>query len=78
MGAVRVSRKELDSQEAVERLDRGDRVIVELEALGRTRDVVLRKSAGEYRCDTGVKLFTYEEREDMRRCIERPRLTERT
>lgn len=73
---VRVSRKEFSSEEVLERLDDGQRVIVTVDVFGVGKEVVLRKSDDEYVCDTGFKLLTYEARDEMRRCIERLRLTE--
>lgn len=75
-GVERVSRKELRSDEVVERLEAGQRVIVEVELFGSTKDVVLRKADGSYQCDTGLKLFSYDDPEAMKRCIERLRLAE--
>lgn len=72
---VRISRKELSSDDVLEKLDEGQRVIVTVEVLGVTKDVILRKTDGEYVCDTGFKMMSYTDREDMKRCIERLRLT---
>ena len=72
---VRISRKEFSSEDVLDRLDDGQRVIVAVEKLGISMEVVLRKTDEEYVCDTGVKLMTYDEREGMKRCIERLRLT---
>lgn len=72
---VRMSRKEFSSEDVLDRLDDGQRVIVTVEKLGISMEVVLRKIDEEYVCDTGVKLMTYDEREGMKRCIERLRLT---
>ena len=44
--------------------------------MGVTKDVSLRKSDDTYVCDTGFKLLSYEERGEMKRCIERLRLTD--
>ena len=71
---LRVARKEFSSEEIVDRLDEGQRVIVTVEALGIEREVTLRKTEGEYVCDTGLKLLTYETRDGMKQCIERLRL----
>ena len=72
---VRISRKEFSSEDVLDRLDDGQRVIVTVEKLGISMEVVLRRIGEEYVCDTGVKLMTYDEREGMKRCIERLRLT---
>jgi len=73
---VRISRKEFTSEEVLEHLDDGRRVIVTIGKMGVEKEVSLRKSNDEYVCDTGFKLMTYEEREEMKECIERLRLTE--
>lgn len=75
--SVRMSRKEFRSDEVLDRLDAGQRVIVTVEALGVSVDVALRKNEDQYVCDTGMKLMTYENRDGMQRCIERLRLTKR-
>ena len=72
---VRVSRKEHSSEEVLDHLDDGRRVIVTMGKLGLEKEVTLRKSDGEYVCDTGFKLLTYDDREGMKNCIERLRLT---
>ena len=71
---VRISRKELSSDDVIDRLDEGQRVIVVLEVFGVEREVTLRKSGSEYVCDTGFKLLTYDDQDGMKRCIERLRL----
>ena len=73
---LRMSRKEFSSTEVLDRLDEGQRVIVSVELFGSGTEVVLRKQGETYICDTGLKLLRYEERTEMRRCIERLRLTD--
>lgn len=75
---VRIDRKEDSSDNILELLDSGKRVVVTVEALGIQREVTLRKNDGEYVCDTGFKLMTYDDRGGMKRCIERLRLVEPT
>ena len=41
---------------------------------GVTKEVVLRKTGEKYICDTGVKLLTYDRRDEMKECIERLQL----
>ncbi|GAB6880376.1 hypothetical protein JCM17823_26500 [Halorubrum gandharaense] len=72
---IRVSRKEFRSEEVLDRLDEGRRVIVTVGVLGVEMDVALRKTDGQYVCDTGMKLMSYDDREGMQRCIERLQLT---
>ena len=71
---IRVSRKEFSSDEVIERLDEGQRVVVTVEMLGVRRDVTLRKTNDEYVCDTGLKLLSYDDSAGMKSCIERLRL----
>ncbi|GAB7092373.1 hypothetical protein JCM18237_26440 [Halorubrum luteum] len=73
--SIRVSRKEFRSGEVLDRLDDGQRVFVTVETFGVSRDVALRKNENGYVCDTGMKLLTYEDRDGMRQCIDRLRLT---
>ena len=72
---VQISRKEFSSDDVLEYLDDGRRVLVTVGVLGVETEVTLRKTDGEYVCDTGLKLLTYEKREEMKQCIERLRLT---
>lgn len=72
---VRIDRKEQSSERILDHLDSGKRVIVTVEALGIEREVTLRKNDGEYICDTGFKLMTYDDPQAMKKCIERLRLT---
>ncbi len=72
---IRVSRKEFSSEEVLDSLDDGRRVIVKMGKLGIEKEVTLRKSDEEYVCDTGFKLMSYDNRKDMKNCIERLRLT---
>lgn len=72
---IHISRKEFSSEEVLERLDEGQRVVIDVEVIGAGTQVVLRKQGGEYVCDTGIKLMKYDDREDMKQCIERLRLT---
>lgn len=71
---IRVDRKEYSSDDILEQLDEGKRVVVTVAALGIERDVTLRKNDDEYVCDTGFKLMTYDDPQGMKTCIERLRL----
>ena len=71
---IRISRKEFSSNEALDYLDEGRRVIVTVGKFGVTKEVILRKTGEKYICDTGVKLMTYNERDAMKKCIERLQL----
>lgn len=70
----RVSRATLTSTEILRELDTGTRVVIEVELLGRTMEMTVRKREETYYCDTPVKLLTYDSREEMRNCLERYRL----
>ena len=73
---VTVGRKELTSTEVLRELDDGNRVIIEVDVLGKTMRMSIRRSADTYYCDTPVKLLTYDTPEEMRTCLERYRLAE--
>ncbi len=71
---VRVNRNELTSQEVLDLLDRDERVIIEVEMIGTTMEMAIRKHEDVYYCDTPVKLLTYETESAMQTCLERYRL----
>ncbi len=71
---VRVSRKELSSTDVLRELDGGNRVLIEVDILGKTMRMAIRRQDDTYYCDTPVKLLTYETRAEMRACLERYRL----
>lgn len=73
---IKIARKELSSEEVLDRIEDGQRVIVTVGTLGVEKDVVLRKTERGYVCDTGFKLLTYDDREGLQQCIERLQLTE--
>lgn len=68
---LRIGRKELTSTEILEALESGNRVVIEMEFLGRTVRMALREREGTYYCDTPVKLLTYGTEAEMRTCLER-------
>lgn len=71
---IHVNRKDLTSGEIVRELDQGNRVIVEVDVLGASMRMALRRREGSYYCDTPVKLLTYDTEAEMRQCLERYRL----
>lgn len=71
---LRVSRKDLTSDKILEELDDGNRVVIEIDLLGKTMRMAIRERSGTYYCDTPVKLLTYETRDEMRICLERYKL----
>lgn len=68
---LRISRKELTSVEVLDELEEGRRVVIEVEVLGRTMEMTIRRGEEEYYCDTPFKLLTYDDRSAMRTCLER-------
>lgn len=74
--SVEVPRKEFSAEEALDRIEAGQRVVVTVDVMGASRDVTLRKTDDEYVCDTGLKLLSYDDRDGLRTCIERLRLVE--
>ena len=71
---IRIGRKERSAREIVRELNAGNRVLIELEFLGKTLQMALRRRNGTYYCDTPMKLLTFESEAEMRRCLERYRL----
>lgn len=71
---IRIGRKDRTSTEIIRELKQGNRVIVDVEVLGKTLRMSLRRQEGTYYCDTPMKLLTYETDEEMRTCLERYRL----
>ncbi len=71
---IYVSRKDLTSREILQELGNGNRVIIEVEILGKTLRMALRRQGETYYCDTPMKLLTFESEEEMRQCLERYRL----
>lgn len=68
---LEVSAADTTAPELIDRLDEGDRVVLEISKLGIKTDVTLRKREGTYYCDTPIKLLTYDSREGMQTCLER-------
>lgn len=71
---IRINRKDLTAREVVSELNDGNRVIIELEIIGKTVTMALRRRNGTYYCDTPMKLLTFESAEAMEACLERYRL----
>lgn len=69
--AVEFSAEETTAAEIIERLDDGERITLEIEKLGITTDVTLRKQSDTYYCDTPIKLLTYDDREGLETCLQR-------
>ena len=76
MQSLRVTAGELTSPEISSKLEAEHRVIIEVGVLGMSVDMVIRKTAGTYYCDTPVKLPRYDTEDEMKRCLERYRLAD--
>lgn len=74
MGHFRILAGELTASEILSKLEDHQRVIIEVEMLGMSVDMAIRKTQDTYYCDTPVKLLTYETEGEMKRCLERYRL----
>jgi hemin uptake protein HemP len=61
---------ELDTEELLETLRAGQRVIVRTEFLGSDHEVTLRHDGETYYCDTPTRLHKHDSAEEMRECIE--------
>lgn len=71
---TRISRGELTASEIVRRLEDEERVIIEATVLGATMELSMRKGGETYYCDTPMRLLTFENADEMRRCLHRFRL----
>ncbi|MFB6296449.1 MAG: hypothetical protein ABEH66_06380 [Halobacteriales archaeon] len=70
---VRLSPGDATAEEILDRLEDGDRVVLEREFLGSVHEVTLRYEGGTYYCDTPTTLHRHESAEDMRRCLDEQR-----
>ncbi len=61
---------ELGTEELLETLESGRRVVVNTEFLDSEHTVTLRQEGGTYYCDTPTRLHTHDSAAEMRRCIE--------
>ncbi|HKL29832.1 MAG TPA: hypothetical protein VJ898_11280 [Natrialbaceae archaeon] len=66
---LRVTAGELESDEIIEHLEAGRRVVVETEMLGSAYEVTLRHDGTIYYCDTPTTLHKHETAEEMRQCL---------
>lgn len=67
---LRVQPGELPAEELIELLDAGRRVMIEVEVVGTTREIALRRRSGVYYCDTPTTLHTHETRAGIEECLE--------
>lgn len=71
---INIERKELTADEILNEIESGNRLVIEINLLRVPIRMVLRKHDETYYCDTIVTLFTFDNAEDMRDCLERYRL----
>jgi hemin uptake protein HemP len=62
---------EMSTDELLDTLDSGQRVIVRTEFLGSEHQVTLRHDGETYYCDTPTRLHKHQSADEMRRCLER-------
>jgi hypothetical protein len=66
-----VTAGEVPSEEILETLKEGRRVVVRTEMLGTEYEVTLRWDGEVYYCDTPTRLHKHETESEMRTCLER-------
>lgn len=66
---LRVQAGELTADEIMTALKDGQRVIIEVEVLGATREVALRERDGVFYCDTPTTLHKHDDEDGMVACI---------
>ncbi|KYH26969.1 hypothetical protein HAPAU_08570 [Halalkalicoccus paucihalophilus] len=67
---LRVQPDERSTEELIELLDSGRRVLIEVEIAGTIKEIALRQRDGVYYCDTPTTLHTHETRDGIRKCLE--------
>lgn len=67
--SLRATAGELTSDEIIEALKNGRRVIITVEMLGSKTDVALRHDGDLFYCDTPTRLHKHDEVKEMRACI---------
>lgn len=66
---IRVTAGEPKSDEIIDYLESGTRVIIETDILGTTYEVTLRYDGAIYYCDTPTTLHKHETADGMRQCL---------
>jgi hemin uptake protein HemP len=66
---LRVSAGELTTDEILDALEDGHRVVVRTQMLGSDHEVTLRHDGDVYYCDTPTTLHKHADSEEMRECI---------
>ena len=70
-GPLRASAGDLTTDEILDALREGRRVVVSTEMLGGTHEVTLRHDGSVFYCDTPTTLHRHETAAEMRTCIEK-------
>ncbi|WP_435126383.1 hypothetical protein [Halobaculum sp. D14] len=70
MDPLRVDAGELTTEEILDTLREGRRVVVTAELFGDERDLTLRHDGDVFYCDTPTRLHKHAEEDEMRSCIE--------
>jgi hemin uptake protein HemP len=68
---LRIDSGELTSEEILEALQEGRRIVVSTEMMGGTYEVTLRHDGSVFYCDTPTTLHKHEDEDGMRTCISR-------
>jgi hypothetical protein len=71
MSMLSVEAGELTTEEMLDAIDDGRRLVVRVEMLGGVHEVTLRRDDTTYYCDTPTTLHKHESVDAMRTCIER-------
>ena len=71
---IRVGRKEMTAAEVLAEIEDGNRVLIEVEVLGRRMRMAIRRDSETFYCDTPIKLLTFDSPEDLAACLVRYRL----
>ncbi len=68
-GPLRIAPGEITVEEILERLEAGQRVIIERDFLGSVHEVTLRYDGETYYCDTPTTLHRHQTVDGMRDCL---------
>lgn len=69
--SVTIEPGEYSTTEILERLKRGQRVLVRTTVAGSSHEIALRFDGQTYYCDTPTRLHRHETEDEMRVCLER-------
>ena len=71
MDPLRIEAGELSTEEILDRLENGRRIVVRADLFGSERELTLRHDGETFYCDTPTRLHKHADPEEMRDCIER-------